>query len=206
MPLQNRVDPWGNLIAIHARGFWLGNRGILHNDEQRIVRNHAHKSWVICQLNFKGRQRKVFSPNHYSELFFLDEVTALAAGHRPCAECQRRRFNEFKQLWLEVNWPNPELNHTPVSKIDKWLHQERINKNQLYPFAKLPTGAFFEHENQPLLNWHNVYYLWTAYGYIKTEINLDPTVMIRLITPLSTVNILKSGFIPQVHESIESSC
>lgn len=203
MPLQNRVDPWGNLIAIHARGFWLGNRGILHNDQQQIIRTHAHKSWVICQLNFKGRQRKVFSPNHYSELFFLDEATALAAGHRPCAECQKKRFNEFKQLWLKANWPNPELIHIAVSEIDKYLHQERINKNQLYPFAELPTGAFFEYKNQAILNWNKIFYVWTADGYIKTTVNLDPSAVIRPLTPLSIINILKAGFIPQVHETLE---
>lgn len=206
MPLQNRVDPWGNLLAINTRGFWLGNRGILHNDQQQIIRTHTHKAWVICQLNFKGRQRKVFSPNHYSELFFLDEATALAAGHRPCAECQRERFNVFKQLWLKVNWPNHELTRISISEIDKWLHQERIGKNQFYPFVELPVGAFFEHENRPLLNWHNGYYLWTADGYMRIASNLRLRDEIQLITPRSVVNIIKAGFIPQIHRSIENSC
>ena len=95
MPLQNRVSPSGELLADNARGSWLGNRGILHNEKKEIIRPWKQKNWVLCELNFKERKREVFSQNSYSELFFLDEATALSAGHRPCASCRRQRVDEF---------------------------------------------------------------------------------------------------------------
>jgi hypothetical protein len=109
MPLQNRVDPWGRLVALNLRGTWLGNRGILHNEKKKIIAPWRHKAWVTCQLEFKGRKRQIFSPGSYSELFFLDEVTAFAAGHRPCAECRRDRYNEFKAAWLAMNLPGSSV-------------------------------------------------------------------------------------------------
>ena len=103
MPLQNRVDPYGKLHAIAARGAWMGNRGILHDDEKRIVAPWRLKRWITCALTFRGRKRQVFAPHRYSELFFLDEATSFAAGHRPCAECRRERYNEFRAAWFEAN-------------------------------------------------------------------------------------------------------
>ena len=95
MPLQNRVTPSGQLQAVSARGAWLGNRGILHDENKQIVAPWRHKAWVTCKLDFPGRHRAIFSPNNNSELFFLDEATAFSAGHRPCAECRKDRYNEF---------------------------------------------------------------------------------------------------------------
>ena len=92
MSLQNRVDPWGALNAFSARGAWLGNRGILHNEHQQVVVQWRGKAWITCLLDFKGRANTVFAPGAYSQLFFLDEASAFAAGHRPCAECRRHRF------------------------------------------------------------------------------------------------------------------
>ena len=99
MPLQNRVTPFGELIATPARGTLMGNRGCLHDAQQRIRRTFAVKRWIICVLEFKGRHRQVMAPGQYTELFFLDEATALAAGHRPCAECQRARYDLFRAHW-----------------------------------------------------------------------------------------------------------
>lgn len=95
MPKQNRVTPDGQIIATAARGSFMGNRGILHNDQQEIVKPFAHKAWIICQLRFKGRRRQLMQPGKYTELFFLDEATALAAGHRPCFECRREAAQAF---------------------------------------------------------------------------------------------------------------
>ncbi|MBT4289856.1 MAG: hypothetical protein HOD92_21225 [Deltaproteobacteria bacterium] len=89
MPLQNRVDPWGRILTSPYRGTLLGNRGILHNENRQVVKNHQHQNWVTCLLEFKERKRELMSPHHYTELFFLDEATALSAGHRPCGECTR---------------------------------------------------------------------------------------------------------------------
>src|SRR5262245_6877749 len=94
-PKQNRVDPFGRLHAVEARGTWMGNRGVLHNERGQVVAQWRLKRWITCTLSFKNRWRPVFTPRRYSELFFLDEATAFSAGHRPCAECRRERYNEF---------------------------------------------------------------------------------------------------------------
>src|SRR5262249_14796555 len=99
MPLQNRVDPYGQLQAVEARGAWMGNRGVLHNDAKRIVASWRSTRWITCVLEFKERRREVFMSHRYTELFFLDEATSLAAGHRPCAECRRSRYKEFCAAW-----------------------------------------------------------------------------------------------------------
>ncbi len=99
MPLQNRVDPYGTLHATEARGAWMGNRGVLHDASKHVVAAWRLRRWITCVLTFKERRREVFAPNRYSELFFLDEATSLAAGHRPCAECRRERYEEFRDAW-----------------------------------------------------------------------------------------------------------
>src|SRR3978361_1384995 len=101
--LQNRVDPFGNIINTSARGALMGNRGLLHNDKQTLVRTFKLKAWITCKLEFKERKRTVMAPNQYTELFFLDEATSFAAGHRPCFECRREDYNRFKTNWLKGN-------------------------------------------------------------------------------------------------------
>src|ERR1700739_433376 len=100
MPLQNRVNPSGVIFASPARGTLMGHRGgVLHNPQGESVRQYASRRWITCLLEFKGRHRVVMSPGRYTELFFLDEAVALAAGHRPCAECRRARVNDFRRAW-----------------------------------------------------------------------------------------------------------
>ncbi|MEO8821838.1 MAG: hypothetical protein ABI267_08810 [Ginsengibacter sp.] len=96
--LQNRVDPFGNIIKTTARGSWMGNRGILHNDQQQVLRPFKLKAWITCKLEFNGRKRPVMAPHRYTGLFFLDEATSFAAGHRPCFECRRQDYHKFKTL------------------------------------------------------------------------------------------------------------
>ena len=100
-PLQNRVDPWGRLVSVAARGTLIGNRGILHDGGGRIVRPWKGKAWIACALQWKDWQRRPFKPGTWTELFFLDEATAFSAGHRPCKLCRRARHLEFKQAWLD---------------------------------------------------------------------------------------------------------
>src|SRR5262245_6485047 len=123
MPRQNRVTPWGEIVAMPERGTLMGNRGLLHDAEGQIMRPWRERRWIICLLDFKGRRRSVMSPGLYTELFFLDEATALAAGHRPCAECRRERFNAFRDAWLKGNG-----GAAPVTApdIDRRLHEERL--------------------------------------------------------------------------------
>src|SRR5690606_20009325 len=117
-PLQNRVDPWGRLNAVRARGTLMGNRGILHDDAGRIVRPWKGKAWIACALHWKDWQRTPFTPGTWSELFFLDEATAFAAGHRPCKLCRRVRHLEFKRAWLAANRELVDSDEPPISAID----------------------------------------------------------------------------------------
>src|ERR1700733_13647396 len=125
MPLQNRVDPFGKLIRTPARGAMMGNRGgVLHNSEREIVRPYKSRRWITCLLEFKGRHRIVMSERRYTELFFLDEATAFAAGHRPCAECRRERFNAFKEAW-RCSRGQAALPY--ADEMDLELHRARID-------------------------------------------------------------------------------
>ncbi len=128
MPLQNRVDPFGNLLRTPARGTMMGNRGgALHNSEREIVRSYKSRRWIACVLEFKGRRRTVMSERRYTELFFLDEAVAFAAGHRPCAECRRERFNAFKEAWRRARG----LDNLPFAdEMDMELHPARIDSRK----------------------------------------------------------------------------
>ena len=125
-PLQNRVDPFGQLISTTARGAWMGNRGLIHNAAQQIVRPYKLKAWIICQLKFGDRHRVVMTPNLYTELFFLDEATAFSTGHRPCAECRRQDYNRFKQAWVNGNPSFGFGPKTPVAKTMKSTSNESM--------------------------------------------------------------------------------
>lgn len=203
MPLQNRVSPSGELLTDHARGSWLGNRGALHNEKKEIVRPWKHKNWVLCELSYKDRRREVFSPNSYSELFFLDEATGLAAGHRPCATCRRLRFNEFKQAWNAA-----QQGELKVDEIDKILHQDRaarggIKVTYIDMLLNLPDGVFIEQEGKPWLVWGNELHEWRPDGYrARTKICGDLNVTV--LTPKSIVEVINAGYIPQVDESVAS--
>ena len=122
MTFQNRIDPWGCLHAVSTRGSLLGNRGKLHNDDLKIVRQSDRKAWVSCELEFNGRKREVFGNSTYSELFFLDEATAFSAGHRPCSSCRPGRYEEFKSRWLATNGPRLSAITSSMTEIDKLLH------------------------------------------------------------------------------------
>src|SRR5678816_4338806 len=186
MPLQNRVDPYGRLHAVEARGAWMGNRGILHDDEKRIVAPWRLKRWITCTLSFRGRKRQVFAPHRYSELFFLDEATSFAAGHRPCAECRHERYNEFRAAWIEANSGRTADRKPGAEGIDSVLHVERAIRGG----GKKTWQAH--------LAWSGKLRPWTFAGYE------DPVPMsaappdVAVLTPQSVVRIFESGFTPQV--------
>jgi len=157
MPLQNRVNPKGEIKAIKSRGEFLGNRGIIHNEQQEIVSPFKIKGWVTCQLEFKGRKRELMAKGRYTELFFLDEATAFSAGHRPCSECRRPRYKEFKDKWLEANQNLLVNDSTSIANIDKIIHQDRINKKQKVTYQDkmnlLPKGTMIQIDSiEPLAN------------------------------------------------------
>jgi hypothetical protein len=196
MPRRNRITPFSTLIVTSSRGTLTGNRGCLHDDHKQIRRQFQGKRWIICLLDFKGRKRSIMTPGHYTELFFLDEATALAAGHRPCAECQRDRFNLFRELWAKAN---PEMADTPrptAPALDAMLHQERITtKGQAHNFSNtiehLPDGAFVTHdEESAYLVITNQLLRWSPAGYEPGSIAYP----VRVLTPASVVRTLALGY------------
>jgi len=201
--MQNRVNPYGEIIETKARGAWMGNRGLLHDPDQHIVRSYKLKAWITCLLQFKGRHREIMAPNRYTELFFLDEATAFAAGHRPCFECRREDFNKFKALWIKGN---PEYNFSPktsIEAIDKILHHERMNDDGSKKMHKaniksLPDGVFISIDNTPWLIANDLIHLWTPGGYTMTQ-SLSHKSEVNVITPKSIVNTLRTGYVTQMN-------
>lgn len=155
--LQNRVDPWGELRAVPSRGTLLGNRGIVHDDGNRVIRPWADKAWVTCLLEFNSVKRpKPFSDGNYSELSFIDEATAFAAGHRPCSHWQRARHPEFKDAWGRANVAGGLRATKLMPAIDRVLHAERCvpgGRKAAFdaPLFELPRGAMFEYEEAAYL-------------------------------------------------------
>jgi hypothetical protein len=209
---QNRVDPWGALHAVPDRGDLMGNRGILHVG-QHVVRPWAHKAWVSCVLNAPFQKRKPFSPSTYSELFFLDEATALAAGHRPCRTCQRDRHDLFNTLWTQANpaqtgagqGTGAERGRVPISTIDNALHAERIGPGKTKrttdsTIASLPPGSLFAHAGQAWLVWPTGLRPWSFGGYQAAQA-LPADTTVQVLTPASIVRTLRAGFVPCVHPS-----
>jgi hypothetical protein len=202
--LQNRVNPYGQIISTPARGAWFGNRGLLHDNQKNIIRPFKLKAWLICLLDFKGRERQVMAHGQYTELFFFDEATAFAAGHRPCSECRRKDFELFKSFWLQGN-PDYGFNKkTPIQEIDRVLHTERLKPDGskvsfMSNVEDLPDGIFIEFESQPWLLANKLLYHWTPYGYDK-KISL-PLAEARVLTPRSTVHAFNGGYIPQMQLS-----
>lgn len=200
--LQNRVDPFGNIIRTPARGAWMGNRGILHNDQQQILLPFKLKAWITCKLEFNGRKRKVMAPHRYTELFFLDEATSFAAGHRPCFECRREDFNKFKLFWLKGN---PEYHFdekTSIKKIDDILHKERMKRDRSKvtheeSINSIPNGTFILVEGNACLIFNRKMYLWSPFGYDKA-ISLPDENKLTVLTPKSIVNTFRAGYMPQI--------
>lgn len=200
--LQNRVDPFGDIIKTKARGLWMGNRGILHNEHKKLLRPFKLKAWITCKLQFNGRKREVMAPNRYTELFFMDEATSFAAGHRPCFECRREDYKRFKTLWLKGN---PEYNFdekTSIQKIDDILHVERMKADKSkvtfneHP-ENLPDGTLILYNDQPYLVSGGLIYLWSPFGY-EGRIGLPDVATLPVLTPRSIVNTFRAGYSPQI--------
>lgn len=206
MSRQNRVDPWGQLNAVTAKGALLGNRGILHNDQEQIITQWRSKAWLTCQIQFMERKSTVFEPNSYSQLFFVDEATAFAAGHRPCAECRRERFNEFKAAWIEANRELIQGENPTIADIDKVIHAERVTEEKrkrtfVAQLGSLPAGAMIDVDGTPLLVWRGKLLPWSFDGYGKSQASLPSSTSVQVLTPASVVRVFASGFTPQVHLS-----
>lgn len=204
MSLQNRVTPFGNIIADNSRGLFTGNRGVLHRSDTKQLhptRRWASKAWIYCLCNFKGRKREVFGANGpngsagWTNLFFLDEATALAAGHRPCFYCQRQRAKAFQDAFSRGN----NLVHQKASEIDARLHCERLEGktkrlHTIYgDWRELPDGAMVARGQTAFLVHNNKLLEWTSSGYQLYSGEDDG---LRLITPPAIVATIADGFQP----------
>ncbi|PWT91567.1 MAG: hypothetical protein C5B56_03635 [Proteobacteria bacterium] len=208
MPRQNRVTPTGQIIATPERGMFLGNRGVLHDDQGRIRRAWQLKRWLICLLDFKGRRRVVMTPGRYTELFFLDEATGLAAGHRPCAECRRDRFDAFRTAWLSGNPRIVESQKLYAPILDDHLHTERSAPDRsklLYPanLDELPNGVFIRRHalgDEVHLVWDDRLLIWSPGGYQGSQPRPKGEDVL-VLTPKSIVGAIRAGYTPQIHPS-----
>jgi hypothetical protein len=201
MPLQNRVTPFGDIIATEARGLLFGNRGHLHDHAGRIVRPWQVRRWIACLLEFKGRRREVLQPGRYTELFFLDEATAYAAGHRPCAECRREDFVRFRDGWAATR-PGTSLR---VDDIDRVLHEERVGparSKRLHParLGDLPDGSMAMVDDRAWLVDRGELLEWSPFGYTSRR-TLSPDATVMALTPPSIVEVFRAGYRPAVHPS-----
>ena len=211
--LQNRVTPFGELISTPARGTFMGNRGRLHDAERRIIRRvvPSYRAWVTCVLEFRGRRRPVMQPDRYTELFFLDEATALAAGHRPCGECRRADFVRFKAAWLAGNPDRGLEANAPIAALDRELHRDRLDGEHRHrtiagDLITLPDGVFvtLDDPTEAMLLWRGALWPWSAAGYGPAR-SRTTTARITILTPVSTVRAIAAGYAPAVHESATGS-
>jgi hypothetical protein len=203
MPLQNRVNPYGDVFRTQARGSMMGNRGgVLHNDQYEIVRDFKSRRWITCLLEFKNRHRVVMSPRRYTELFFLDEAVALAAGHRPCAECRREQFNAFRDAWRKRSG----VDHLPMAdEMDVELHTTRIGVQRpkvTYEATldSLPDGTFVRVDKNAYLLFEGALLLWSPEGYVRREAYPQDEI-VAVLTPKPIVECFRHGYKASVHES-----
>jgi hypothetical protein len=197
MPLQNRVTPFGELEAIRARGLLMGNRGGRLHDARRTLgqRRWASKQWICCLLDFKQRQRRVWGAS-YTELFFLDEVTALAAGHRPCFECRRRDAEQFAALFSN------KIIRATAPAMDAVLHAERLDEKSKRRHRRgidgLPDGAMIVLGDKAFAVRGPHLLCWTASGYADARVR-PRGVDVDVLTPPSILNVLAKGYPPLWH-------
>jgi len=201
MPLQNRVTPSGDIIATPHRGLFTGNRGIIHDPATKtLTRRWASQAWLVCVCEFKGRRREVTGGRSWTELFFLDEATALAAGHRPCFYCRRDDANRFRAAWKAGNGTANVL----AREIDTVLHRERLSegRKRLHPLpgpiGRLPDGAIVRKENETYLIVQGRALSWSPAGYRPAQ---DQISNAMLLTPPSTLRALSAGYKPVLHPS-----
>jgi hypothetical protein len=199
-PACNRVSPLGEVIAVPGRGAWMGNRGCLHEGRaaREIVRNHQNKAWITCVLSFRGRRVPQWEPNRYTPLFFLDEAVALAAGHRPCAECRRHAYNTFRKLWAETHG-----GAMPYAKdMDTQLHRERAGgTKRRVAWNGLPDGVFVFTDSGPAVVVGDHVAVWDRHdNFYRDKLPRPRTGTALVITPPSTVDILRAAYPVQIGE------
>ena len=206
MHLQNRVTPFGDIVAIPQREMFTGNRGIIHDPATKSLlrKPWASKAWLICSCEYKGRHREVMAGRSWTELFFLDETIALSAGHRPCFLCRREAAIAFRGAWAAATGAEK----SSAAAIDDALHGERLNHGRKLihavpaPLTELPDGAVIVASGAAYTVVGGQAFRWTEHGY-------EPPQKIAradgLLTPPSTLKALQAGYPPVLHRTIESS-
>ncbi|HEY0851190.1 MAG TPA: hypothetical protein VGD96_14815 [Bradyrhizobium sp.] len=202
MPLQNRVTPLGDILADPHRGLFTGNRGIIHDPATKTLlrKRWSNPAWLVCLCEFRGRRREVMGGRSWTELFFLDEATALAAGHRPCFYCRRDDANRFRRFWEKGNGAANLL----AKDIDAVLHRERLDRGRKrlhplpMPLEKLPEGAMVQAGEGSYVIVSGRPRRWSFAGYRKAGESVGEAM---LITPPSTLRALAAGFQPVLHPS-----
>lgn len=201
MPYRNRVTPLGDIVAIPLRGAWTGNRGILHSGHD-IVRFHGGDHWITCALRFKGRHDEQWAPRRLTWLFFHDEAVSFAAGHRPCGECRHRDYTAFRDAWPRGNDAAPPT----ARQMNRRLHGERMIKGtrrrQLHEldWSDLPDGAFVLQDGTPALVTGPRLVEWGWGGY-RNRRPRPARGQATVITPPSTLAVLRAGYPVQIDES-----
>jgi hypothetical protein len=214
MPLENRVDPFGDIHAVPERGLFMGNRGIIHDPDTKTLldKRWATDAWIICECEFKGNKREPMGRNApgggagWTELFFLDEVTALAAGHRPCFRCRREPAEAFAAHYGEAfGVAKPK-----AADIDERLHKDRLpSGGPLIEvdhdfFDALPDGAMVFYGDRPFAKRNGELRAWTFWGYGDAWEFYEFEYDVWLLTPPMTVEILRRGYKPVWHPSINT--
>jgi hypothetical protein len=202
MPLQNRVTPTGDIIATPHRGLFTGNRGIIHDPATKTLLNKrwSNPAWLTCVCEFRGRRRKVMGGRSWTELFFLDEATAFAAGHRPCFHCRRDDANRFRAAWEQGN----RVTDVSAPEMDAVLHRERLdgrNKRlHALPMAldELPDGAMVRQGTESYLMMQGRPLRWSLAGYREPQGAIESAL---LLTPPSTLRAFRAGYRPVLHPS-----
>jgi hypothetical protein len=202
MPLQNRVTPTGDIIATAHRGMFTGNRGIIHDPTTKTLlkRRWASRAWLTCVCEFRGRRREVMGGRSWTELFFLDEATAFAAGHRPCFFCRREDAKAFRAAWEKGN----RLSGLRAADIDAVLHRERLDGSRkrlhVLPLRllQLPDGAMVRSGEESFLIAGGRLLRWSAAGYSRAQGAITEA---KLLTPPSTLRAFSAGYRPVLHRS-----
>ncbi|BAM90687.1 conserved hypothetical protein [Bradyrhizobium oligotrophicum S58] len=201
MPLQNRVTPSGDIVATLHRGLFTGNRGIIHDPATKTLlrKRWSSPAWLVCLCDFRGKRREVMAQRSWTELFFLDEATAFAAGHRPCFYCRRDDATRFRDAWEEGNG----VSGVRAAEIDKVLHRERLDhgRKRLHPLPshlhELPDGAMVQAGGESYVILQGRALQWSFAGYGAARDDLGAAL---LLTPPSTVRALRAGYRPVLHD------
>ena len=204
MSLQNRVTPTGDIVADPHRGIFTGNRGIIHDPATKTLlkKRWSSPAWITCVCEFRGWRRKVMGGRSWTELFFLDEATAFAAGHRPCFFCRRDDANRFRSCWQQGNG----VSDIRAKEIDAVLHRERLDRGnkRLHPLPvtlrELPDGAMVQTGAESYLIVGGRALHWSMAGYRKASAAIDDAM---LLTPPSTLRAISAGYRPVLHGSAE---